>query len=126
MGSVVVNIRPAMPVLSLLFLFPLCISAMSIGHENDISYFQVPELRSDYSFGDGGRPRMGKRESVEDAAELDDKEEMIPVIRYGRRRYNYIPSLEPLLRNFYAQNFRVQEPEEKKRGGLRTRLGRML
>ena len=28
-----------------------------------------------YSFANGARPRMGKRESVEDAAELDDKGE---------------------------------------------------
>ena len=49
--------------------------------------YAVPDLRADYSFGevgrprmgkreysfaDGGRPRMGKREPVEEAADLMD------------------------------------------------------
>merc|ERR1712192_87433 len=136
------NIHLRMQFLSLLLLLPIASWAMSVGNEDAMSFFPVPDPRSDYSFGeggrprmgkreygfaDGGRPRMGKRDPVEDV-DLLDGVEIAPVIRLSKRRSNYIPSFEPLLRNYYVQtqNFKGQEKEEKKRGGLRTRLGRML
>merc|ERR1712192_106008 len=157
------NIHLRMQFLSLLLLLPIASWAMSVGNEDAMSFFPVPDPRSDYSFGeggrprmgkreygfaDGGRPRMGKRDPVEDSDLLDGglgqngmmtplwfhptrtdpSVEIAPVIRLSKRRSNYIPSFEPPLRNYYVQtqNFKGQEKEEKKRGGLRTRLGRML
>merc|ERR1712192_386616 len=128
------NIHLRMQFLSLLLLLPIAIWAMSVGNEDAMSFFPVPDPRSDYSFGEGGRPRMGKREySFADGGrprmgkrEYGFADGGRP--RLSKRRSNYIPSFEPLLRNYYVQtqNFKGQEKEEKKRGGLRTRLGRML
>merc|ERR1711974_257709 len=54
MGSVASNIQPtSMQFLSLVFLLlPLSSWAMSVGNEDAVSFFRVPEPRADYSFGE--------------------------------------------------------------------------
>ena len=89
--------------------------AMSVGNEDDISFFQgdmilcyfklitttlkmdkcwksiiytcwtVPELRGDYNFGEGGRPRMGKRESTMGKRETT----------MGKREYTFADGSRP-------------------------------